>query len=178
MITESIKDRIKRHFLINPTARLRVRQIERAVKVPLPSAIRYARELEKEGILRSTILAEVKTYSADRASRRFLAEKRFFNLSQLLSSGLIDSLITEYSNPNIVVFGSYSRGEDTEDSDIDIYMESAAKGRIECPERFQRRLQRNVHIIVHRNLHDIGNKELANNIINGVVVNGFIEVFR
>ena len=51
MIRKSIKEEIKQYFLTNPTARKRVRQIESEVKVPLPSAIRYTKELEKGGVI-------------------------------------------------------------------------------------------------------------------------------
>ena len=50
MERKNIKERIKEYFLNNPTEKLRVRQIERKVKVPLPSAIRYTKELVKEGV--------------------------------------------------------------------------------------------------------------------------------
>ena len=119
MIKKSIKTKIKEYFFLNPTAKLRVRQIERIVKVPLPSVIRYCRELEKEGILQSNIIAEVKLYSADRTSREFLLEKKLFNIHSLFSSGLVDYLIQEFNNPNLVVFGSYAKGEDIETSDIE-----------------------------------------------------------
>jgi len=72
MIRKSIKEEIKQYFLTNPTARKRVRQIESEVKVPLPSAIRYTKELEKGGILKRSNIANVVTYSADRVSKRFL----------------------------------------------------------------------------------------------------------
>jgi len=52
MKTYNIKEKIKEYFFMNPTAKLRVRQMERELKLPLPSVIRYCRELEKEGILR------------------------------------------------------------------------------------------------------------------------------
>ena len=79
MRTKDIKKRIKRYFSLNPTAKLRVRQIEREVNVALPSAIRYTKELEKEGILKSTMVANIKLYSADRSSKAFLFEKKLFN---------------------------------------------------------------------------------------------------
>jgi hypothetical protein len=46
----NIKEKIKDHFFMNPTLRIRVRQLEKALKLPLPSVIRYCRELQKEGI--------------------------------------------------------------------------------------------------------------------------------
>ena len=122
MITNSIKERIRKYFFQNPTTQLRVRQIEREVKVPLPSVIRYCKELEKEGIIKKTETAGIALYSADRSSMRYLLEKRLFNIRLIFESGLLDHLIKEHSNPTIVLFGSYAKGEDIERSDIDLYI--------------------------------------------------------
>ena len=179
MITKSIKQKISEYFFVHPTRKLRVRHIEREVNVALPSAIRYAKELEDEKILKSVIVAGVKVYSGDRASREFLVLKKLFNVYSLFSSGLVDFLTREYSNPTIVVFGSYSRGEDVEGSDIDIYIETAKKdvcgGNVE---QFEKKLMRKLQFFQYRKITEIKNKELANNIVNGIALNGFVEVFN
>ena len=72
MKTYNIKEKIKKHFFMNPTKKMRVRQIEREIKLPLPSVIRYCKELEKEGILKKETISGVSTYSADRTSKKFL----------------------------------------------------------------------------------------------------------
>lgn len=171
-----IKDNIKEFFLINPTIKLRVRHIEKEVKVPLPSAIRYTRELEKEQILKKTELAGITIYSADRTSKQFLLEKKMFNLKQLYSSGLIDYFIKTYDNPTLLVFGSYARGEDIENSDIDLYIESQHKN-ITIPKSFEQKLKHSFQTFHYKKIKDIKNKELANNIINGIMLNGYLEVF-
>jgi len=177
MKAKSIKDKLKEYFFLNPTTKLRVRQIGRIVKVPLPSAIRYAKELEQEEILKSSKIAGVKTYSADRTSRQLLLEKRFFNIRQLFSSGLIDFLIEELSNPTIVLFGSYARGEDIEKSDIDLYIETISKKKSSL-KKFEEKLQRKIQVFSYEKINDIKNKELSNNIVNGITLNGFVEVFE
>lgn len=176
MRTMVIVDRIKEYFFVNPTAKLRVRQIEREIKVPLPSAIRYAKELEKQGILKSTIIAGVKLYSADRTSKTFLIEKKLFNIKSLYGSGLVNFIIKECNNATIVVFGSYARGEDVEDSDIDLYIETSQK-QIDL-KRFENELKRKIQIFIYKKIGSIENKELANNILNGITLNGYVEVFR
>lgn len=177
MNQKDIKNKLKEYFFLNPTIKLRVRQIERKVKVPLPSVIRYTKELEKEGIIKSTIIANIKVYSADRISKNFLLEKKLFNINQLSSTGLIDFLIKELSNPTIIVFGSYSRGEDLENSDVDFYLEMPTKKKFDL-EKFEKQLQRKIQIFAYKKISEIKNKELANNIINGITLNGFIEVFK
>ena|SRR3989344_2589587 len=177
MKNKDIKTRIKEFFFLNPTIKLRVRQMEREIKIPLPSAIRYTKELEQEKILKSTVIANVNFYSADRTSDTFLLEKKLFNIKYLFSSGLINNLIEELSNPAIIVFGSFSKGEDIEKSDIDIYIESPTKKQVNL-EKFERKIGRKIQIFIYKNINEVNNKNLANNIINGTILSGFIKIFE
>jgi predicted nucleotidyltransferase len=176
MIRKDIKSKIKNYFLLNPTKRLRVRQIEKYAMVPLPSAIRYAKELEKEGILKSEEIAKIKLYSADRSSRAFFLEKRIFNIRMLYASGLVDRLEKEYANPTILLFGSYHRGEDIESSDIDIYLESPSDKEVQLA-AYESKLKRKIQLFLAKDINGIKGNELKNNIVNGTVLNGFLEVF-
>lgn len=172
---KSIKESIKAYFFTHPTARLRVRQIERETKAPLPSVIRYAKELEKEGVLKATDIAGVKLYSADRASKEFLFEKSIFNIRMLRSSGLVDYITENCHNPAIIVFGSYARGEDIESSDIDLYAETE---KINSIEPFEKKLGHKIQLFCYKDIKEVKNKGLADNIINGIKLNGFLEVFE
>src|SRR3989344_3009211 len=109
MKTKNIKKIISEFFLINPTAKLRVREIERTLELPLPSVIRYCKELEKEKILAIVKTGNVTFYTASK-SEKYLLEKRFFNIKLLHESGLIEYLRQELSNPAIVLFGSFAKG--------------------------------------------------------------------
>lgn len=176
MNSKSIKEQLREYFFIHPTQKLRVRQIEREVKITLPSAIRYARELEKEGILQTTTIGEMMLYSANRTSSEFLLQKKLFNIYQLHHSGLVEYFKQQYAAPTVILFGSYCKGEDIENSDIDIYIETPSKKNIDVV-KYHKTLHRNIQIFKYRSIKDIENKELANNIINGVKLLGFIEVF-
>jgi len=176
-IRGQVKQKIKEYFFNNPTVRLRIRQIEREINIPLPSAIRYTKELIEEEILKKEEISNTKFFSADRSSRNFLIEKKLHNLKAIHDSGLIDYLIEEYSNPVIVLFGSYSRGEDIESSDIDIYIETPSKTKVKL-EKFENILNKEIQTFIHKNIKDISNPHLANNILNGINLNGFVEVFK
>src|SRR3989344_5559970 len=115
MRTKNIKQEIIEYFFVNPTAKLRVREIERALKLPLPSIIRYCKDLEKEKILSIVKTGSVIFYTADRTSEKFLLEKKLFNIKQVYESGTLGYIRRELSNPTIVLFGSYAKGEDTEE---------------------------------------------------------------
>ena len=177
MKTKNIKEVIKNHFFINPIIKMRVRQIERELKLSLPSVIRYCDELYNEGILKKEKISNVVLFSADRTSKHFLLEKKLYNIKNIYKSGLIDYLINELSNPIIIVFGSYSKGEDIENSDIDLYIETPSKREIKV-EKFEKNLKRNIQFFVHSDIKQINNPNLMNNILNGVILNGFLEVFK
>ena len=176
MKTYNIKDKIKVHFFMNPTAKLRVRQIERELRLPLPSVIRYCKELEGEEILKKETISGVSTYLADRASKKFLIAKRLFNIKSIFESGLIEHIVKEYFNPIIVLFGSYSKGEDIEDSDIDLYVETPKKHEFNL-QKFEEILSRRIQVFNYRKIREVPNHHLSNNIINGITLNNFLEVF-
>lgn len=177
MKTNNIKEKIKEFFFINPTTKLRVRQIERELKLPLPSVIRYTKELENEEILKKIIISNISIYSANRSSKKYLLEKKLFNIKSLFISGMVDFIIEEFHNPVIIVFGSYAKGEDTENSDIDIFVESQKNKGINL-KTYENRLKRKIQFFIYKNIKGVSNKELANNILNGIIINGYIEVFK
>ena len=176
MNLRNIKERIKEYFFIYPTVKLRVRQIERELKLPLPSIIRYTKELVKEDILQLVDVSGVKFYTSNRSSLSYLLEKKLFNLKIIYNSGLLEELISKSHNATIVLFGSYSRGEDTEESDIDLYIEDINLSEKEFY-KFEKKINRKIQLFKYKNIKFIENKELANNIINGIILNGRIEVF-
>ncbi|MDP1695915.1 MAG: nucleotidyltransferase domain-containing protein [archaeon] len=177
MKQKDIKKIISEYFFVNPTAKLRVREIERALRLPLPSVIRYCKELEKESILTIIKTGSVNFYAANRGSEKYLLEKKLDNIKRIYKSGLIEHIKQELSNPAIVIFGSFAKGEDTEESDIDLYIETPSKKKV-ILEKFEKLLKRGIQIFQHKNLKEVSNPHLANNIINGITLNNYIEVFK
>jgi predicted nucleotidyltransferase len=176
MKRKGIKQTIKEYYFINPNAKLRVRELERTLNLPLPSIIRYCKELEKEEILTIEKIGNIILYTASRNETYFL-EKKLYNIKQLYISKLIDYLKIELNNPVIILFGSFSKGEDTENSDIDLYIETLSKKQIKI-EKFNKLLKREIQIVRHKNIKTVTNPHLANNIINGITLNSYIEVFK
>jgi len=106
-----------------------------------------------------------------------ILEKKLYNLKILFESQLIEYLKIEFNNPGIILFGSFAKGEDIEKSDIDLYLETPSKKQVNL-EKYEKKLDREIQIIQNKGLKEISNIHLANNIINGVILNGFIEVFK
>ena len=114
-------------------------------------------------------------YKADIDNRLFKEYKMIYNLSSLLESGVVEFIEEKLMPKSIIVFGSYQRGEDTEKSDIDIF--------VECKEeeinlnKFEKKLHRKIQLHFKEDFA-LYPKELKNNIINGIVMKGFLEGFK
>ena len=77
--------------------------------------------------------------------------------------------------PNsIVLFGSYENGEDTEKSDIDLFLE-CKKTEIST-EKFEKKLKRRIELHYNTKFNKYPN-ELKNNIVNGTVLYGYLEAY-
>ncbi|MBI3334404.1 nucleotidyltransferase domain-containing protein [Candidatus Pacearchaeota archaeon] len=171
-----IKRNIREYFFVNTSAKLRVREIERTLALSLPSVIHYCRELENEGILTVIRIGKVVFYTANKSNEKYLLEKRIYNLRRVYDSGLVSYLKQELNNPSLILFGSFAKGEDNEESDIDLYIETPSKKRVSL-EKFEKLLKRTIHVFQHKSLRELRNPHLANNIINGIPLNKQIEVF-
>jgi predicted nucleotidyltransferase len=175
MIKKDIKKQIMEYFFLNPSSKLRVRQIERKLNLSLPSVIRYCKDLENQNILKKITIGNVSFYTADRVAKKYLLEKTFFNIRQIIDSGLLEYLKQTLSNPVIILFGSYSRGEDIESSDIDLYIENTSKKKINL-EEYEEKLKRKIQLFKYKDINKVENSHLANNILNGIVLNNQIKV--
>ena len=104
MKRKDIKQTIKEYFFVKPNAKLRVRGIERTLKLPLPSVIRYCKELEKEGILALVKMGNVNFYTANRGSEKYLLKKKLFNIHEVVER--VRALV-KVQNKNINIHRDY-----------------------------------------------------------------------
>ena len=93
----------------------------------------------------------------------------------ILTSGLVEFIREKIDYEVLVLFGSYVRGEDNENSDIDLLVISKRKKKLDLS-KFSRLLKKPItpHIL------DLttAKKEFKNNIINGVVLDGYLRLFK
>lgn len=173
MRRQNIKQLLKEYYFKNSAKKLRVREIEREVRIPLPSVIKYVKELVKEGFLKKINISNITIYTTSE-NLTFKTEKKMFNLRQIYESGLIEHIRRKYANPTIILFGSYDKGEDEETSDIDLFIQTNVK--ISELNQFEKILGHKIQLFTADNIHNITNVELANNIINGTMLNGSLKV--
>ena len=73
----------------------------------------------------------------------------------------------------IILFGSYSRGEDVAESDIDIAI-VGSKGKEDNLRKYEKILERVINLNFYK-AWDMDNN-LRNNILNGIVLGGGVEI--
>ncbi len=167
------QDKVLRFFLQYPSTEVHLRELSRKTKVSHPWVCKTVKELLKRGIVVSRKAHGLLLVKADRESSRFLALKRCLNLYSLTECGLVEYLVESYGRPAaIVLFGSYSRGEDIEQSDIDIAVITDRKLNLEYA-RFEKPLQRHIRV-VELKAGDIG-VEFRNTLSNGIVLYGYLQ---
>ena len=84
--------------------------------------------------------------------------------------------IAEKTRPNcIILFGSGAKGEDTEKSDIDLFVQ-AKRQKIKT-DKAKNNLNRKINLLFEPKIKNL-NKEFINNLSNGIVVYGFLEVIK
>ena len=97
--------------------------------------------------------------------------KKLNNLESIYNSGILEKLEQTFSPESVSVIGSYSTGEDIEESDIDLVLISKTAGDISL-KKYEKMLNRKIHLMVVD--YDSLSDEFYTNLINGIVLDGFI----
>jgi predicted nucleotidyltransferase len=110
----------------------------------------------------------------NRDNTKVMQLKRVDNLKQIYESGLSDFLEVAFAGSTITLFGSYSRGEDTIKSDIDIAIVGRKEKDVDLT-KFENILERKININYYDSFSSI-HKNLRENIFNGIVLVGGVEL--
>ncbi len=166
--------RILQEFFKKPTKKHQLRELSRATDISLPSVKKHIEKLEEMDFIERI---EEGVYPGYKASRdeMFKVYKKLDLVRMFHHTGLVDYLNEQLSNPDaIVLFGSAARGEDIEESDIDILVICEEK-KIDL-EEFERQFNRkiNLQFMDEEELKD--NRKLSNSIANGIVLSGYLVV--
>lgn len=151
---------------------LGVREYSRATKISPPSASKLLKEFESQGILKKR---------ADRRYLLFRANKESLVLKDISIiywkeklKKIIEQLNSKFYNPTIVFFGSLTKLETNENSDIDFVIFTKIKKDVNLNE-YERDLKRKIQLFKFESLSSINNKELKIEILNGHIVQGEIK---
>ncbi len=100
--------------------------------------------------------------------------KRVNNLRIVYETGLVDFLEKEFAGATIILFGSYSRGDDLSNSDIDIAVIGRKDKTIDLT-KYEKELEKDINLNFYDSFKDI-HKNLKENLCNGIILIGAIEL--
>ena len=169
-------NKILQLFMKHPIREFNVREAARLTDISTATTSNKLKELAKEKILKHRKERNLDLYKANIESYEYRDMKIYHNIRTIRESGLLEALNEQYMKPAVVLFGSSSTGMDIETSDIDIFIETPSKKGINV-EKCERSLQRKIQLIRSDSIKNVSNIHLANNIINGIILNNAIEVF-
>lgn len=158
-------------FFIDNYRRINIREFARIKKISPPYASKLLDSFEKEGLLIKEKDRNYIFYSANKDSKEFIEFSRVYWFKVFKKIGLIDYLEKEFINPTIILFGSFSKAEIKQDSDIDLAVFTPTD-KIADFDFFEKKLKRKIQLFVFRSRGEIKNKDLLDNILNGFIVSG------
>ena len=177
MLQNYNKWKVLQIFFDHPLVReFQLREISRKINLASPSVKNYLEELEKEQFIikQKNRVQNYPIYFANRDYKNFKYFKKIDLQERLFSSGLIAFPNDTFLPDAIVLFGSASKGEDTELSDIDLFISSKMK-KIELT-KYEKVLNRKINLLFEPDFNKFS-KELKNNILNGIALSGYVKVF-
>ena len=157
-------------FFIEPTTIHFIREIGKKIKLAPTSVRKNIKDLVKEKLIIKKKSKPFDGFVADRDNDKFIFYKRVYNLYTL--ENIKEKLVRKLYPKSIIIFGSYSLGEDVETSDIDVLIISKIKKDIEL-EKVEKLLKRKINIMIVDNLSRL-DKNIQKKVINGIILYGSI----
>ena len=148
-----------------------VREYSREMGVSPPTASKILKDFSSENLLNERIERGYLLFKINRDSFILQRLSEIYWTEKL--GRLVEYINLELYNPTIVLFGSLSKLEVTDSSDIDLAIFSTLNKEIDL-QKYERLLKRKVQIFHFNSLEEV-NKELINNILNGNILSGRIE---
>jgi predicted nucleotidyltransferase len=152
-------------------------RLSQFLEVSQPAIKKAIPPLEKNNFIKLSRDKESKRYSItlNRDNSEVIYLKRANNLERIYLSKLSSFLYDFFPGTTIILFGSYSRGEDSESSDIDISIIGVSEKEINLS-KFQKEMERNISLHFYHSFKDIKDENLKNNILNGIVLSGSVKL--
>jgi predicted nucleotidyltransferase len=161
-----------------PNKTFHIRKLAKETKQSTTAVISAIKDLNKFKIVSLNKTDLTTNIKADTGSDAYGFYKKIFNLYRLERYLIIDNLKETFQAETIVLFGSFAKGEDIEESDIDILIITNRKGNEDIGDFLgvcEKELNRKINLHILPSLEKSSN-EFKNAIANGVVLYGYLKV--
>lgn len=165
------REKILEYYFDKVSSRINERMLAKEIKTSHTSVSIVSKELIKKKLLIVEKDSIQNKLGLNIENKEVIFYKRIHNLKRIYHSGLIEYLESIYEMPkSIVVFGSFSFGEDNEKSDIDLAIQTKLQKNVDLTQ-FEKKLNHKIDLFfLTENLPE----ELKKSIYNGVVLKGRI----
>lgn len=169
---------ILRPFFEDPNRKYSIRELSRILKINHTTVRQYLNKLVKEEFLSINKQGMYSFYQLV-LNKKTLNLKLYYNLEKIRESNIVEDLEKAYDFPVIIMFGSYASAMDDAASDVDICLISNIEKEFST-EKYEKKLNRKVSIHKFKKYSWENSKKtnpnLINNICNGIVLSGELEV--
>lgn len=172
----NLQQEIIRLLFVKAGEFLNQRQLSKKLNVSQPAVKKALLKLDELEVINISQDKESKRWAIglNRENNRLMQLKRVDNLRRIYESGLLDFLEKEFPGAAIILFGSFSRGDDVLDSDIDIAIIGRKTKKIDL-DSYEKVIEREIIINFYESFSKI-HKNLKESIFNGIVLSGRIEL--
>jgi len=123
--------KVIKHFTLNPSTEVYVNELAKIIHLSTGSCSQILRDLSLFGILKKKDLGKANYYYLN---NNYLTNelKRFVGIYRIYENEIVKKIVSRYSEDiSIALYGSYSKGDFTEKSDIDILVITQEKPKVD-----------------------------------------------
>ena len=162
-------------FFEEPTKEFNVREVSRFLKIAPATASKELKCLAKKGLLKEKKERIYNFYSSNLDDELYKDMKVFYNIRKIKDSKLLEELNRFYLKPTVVFFGSSAFGLDIKESDFDLLIISEKNQEFPELKKFEGKINRRIQLFLVKDIKDLKNPHLINNILNGIILQGGIK---
>lgn len=166
-------------FIFNEPNRIfHIRKLEKETGLSTTAVKTSIQKLESYKIVDVESTSLTTNVKAKTDSDSYTFYKRMFNLYKLQRYGFVEHVRKMFKPEAIVLFGSFSRGEDVEESDVDILVMTSNRKSEKLDKLvdiMENELKRKLDITMLPSL-DRSESEFKNAVANGIILYGYLKV--
>ena len=152
--------------------KLSQRDIAKELKVSPTAVSKPIKNLAKYNLINIEKTKTINFICFNRDNQAAIEIKRVENLKNIYISGFSSFLLESFPGCTIILFGSYSKGEDTISSDIDVAI-IEGKEKILNLKDYEKTLNREISIHFYESFKKL-NEHFRNNLFGGILLHGSI----
>lgn len=171
----NLQQDILRFLFIKAGEPINAHYISKALKVSQPAVSKALPKLEKDELIKIAKDKESKRLAIElNRDHRVIWLKRADNLKQIYESGLVQFFYDNFPSATIILFGSYSTGEDTIKSDVDLAVIGGKDKQADLKD-FEKELGRTINLNFYTSFKGL-EKHFLDNLLNGILLKGSVEL--